>query len=109
MNQVQWMLCLRISSRSRSVATIPKSPREIMVGVFSWRERNGEALSRSKVRQTKCCAIIDLLGITTLANRASAGDECRAGRAAGSIAPWSRTYARSARDDAGAQAESAFR
>src|ERR1700731_4447382 len=57
MNQVQWILCLRISSRSRSVATIPKSPREIMVGVFSWRERNGEALSRSKVRHTKCCAI----------------------------------------------------
>ncbi len=61
-NQVVATPCLAISASSRSEATIPKSPREIIVGVVISRAIIGEALSKSNVRQTKCCAMGRLLG-----------------------------------------------
>src|SRR5258706_5693599 len=57
MNQVLWIDCSASSRTSRSVPTIPKSPREIIVGEVTSRTIAPEVLSRSKVRQTKCCAI----------------------------------------------------
>src|SRR5258706_5958167 len=57
MNQVLWIDCSASSRTSRSVPTIPKSPREIIVGEVMSRAIAPEVLSRSKVRQTKCCAI----------------------------------------------------
>src|SRR5579885_3893197 len=57
MNQVASIPWRRSSSRIRAVPTMPKSPREIMVGVVSSRAIAPEALSRSKVRQTKCWAM----------------------------------------------------
>src|SRR6516165_4013250 len=55
MNQVLLISWRRSSSRIRAVPTMPKSPREIMVGVVISRAMAPEALSWSKVRQTKCC------------------------------------------------------
>src|SRR5258707_3124473 len=57
MNQVLWIDCSASSRTSRSVPTIPKSPREIIVGEVMSRAIAPEVLSRSKVRQTKCCAM----------------------------------------------------
>src|ERR1700691_5797948 len=53
-NQVAGTSNFASSCSSRSVPTMPKSPREIMVGVAEPREMATEVLSRSKVRQTKC-------------------------------------------------------
>src|SRR6185369_16769008 len=57
MNQVVAISSRRSSARIRAVATMPKSPRESMVGVVSWREIALDVLSWSKVRQTKCLAM----------------------------------------------------
>src|SRR5215471_16882722 len=57
MNHVLAISCARSRSSSRSVATMPKSPREIIVGVVNPRAIKPEVLSRSKVRQTKCCGM----------------------------------------------------
>src|SRR5215468_2445058 len=54
MNQVLAISWVRNNASRRSVATMPKSPREIIVGVASPRAIVPEVLSRSKVRQTKC-------------------------------------------------------
>src|SRR5882762_156521 len=51
------MRYLSNSASRRSVATIPKSPREIGVGVVMPREMKGDMLSWSKVRQTMCFAM----------------------------------------------------
>src|SRR6202040_772067 len=53
-NPVVLMRYLARSASSRSVATTPKSPREIGVGVVMPREMKGDMLSWSKVRQTMC-------------------------------------------------------
>ncbi len=45
MNQVEAIECLPSSAISRSVATTPKSPLEIIVGVVMSRAIIGEALS----------------------------------------------------------------
>ena len=58
MNQVEGMPNLASSASSRSVPTVPKSPREIIVGVVAPRAIDPDVLSRSKVRQTKCCGIL---------------------------------------------------
>jgi hypothetical protein len=52
MNQVLCMSNFLSNRRSRSVATTPKSPREIIVGDVISRAIAAEALSRSKVKQT---------------------------------------------------------
>src|SRR6185369_1956267 len=57
MKQVVVIASRRSSSRIRAVATMPKSPRESMVGVVSSREMAPEVLSWSKVRQTRCLAM----------------------------------------------------
>src|SRR5580692_2194671 len=58
MNHVLRIEYLCSNRNSRSVATIPKSPREIIVGEVMSRAITAEALSRSKVRHTKCCDIV---------------------------------------------------
>src|SRR5512145_2632263 len=57
MNQVPGSAWRRSSASSRSVATMPKSPREIQVGVELSGVSAPEVLSRSNVRQTKCLAM----------------------------------------------------
>src|SRR5580698_3473788 len=71
MNQVAGISNLASSCRSRSVPTMPKSPREIIVGVVVPRETAIEVLSRSKVRQTKCCGMARSSRAATLTRRAA--------------------------------------
>src|ERR1700723_3340634 len=71
-NQVVAMPCLSIRATSRSAATMPKSPREIMVGVVISRAMAGEALSKSKVRQTKCWGMGSASELSGLVDRTRA-------------------------------------
>src|SRR5580698_4625916 len=73
MNQVAGIANLASSCNSRSVPTIPKSPREIIVGVVVPREMATEVLSRSKVRQTKCRGMARLPVPSSLAPQPAQG------------------------------------
>src|ERR1700728_2132508 len=74
-NQVVAMPCLPIKATSRSAATMPKSPREIIVGVVISRAMAGEALSKSKVRQTKCWGMGSASKLARFVDRAGAHGE----------------------------------
>src|SRR5450755_3854103 len=83
MNKVDAIPDFASSASSRSVPTMPKSPREIMVGVALPPAMEAEVLSRSKVRQTKCCGmtpILSGLASTCRAAHRAQGDADQAGQ-----------------------------